>query len=314
MTIPRQRQTARIQQRDSKRSDKRVRAVAHVPVQLEVRTKDDTPDLPPGVCGRVQGIALTYNVRDAYGTMFAPGCLARTRAEKLAAGKVKLLADHMGYTDCHVGVVRSLDDVADAVLMSADFFDTEEGRAKLAYVKAVTAAKAFTGLSIGFYDRASETRPSDPWQTPWGSTRDTVLVYTEIELDEVSLTPSPAVPGAEVLAARREAIGDKRDLLRVALGTIADALGDDEVRALLEDRESARDGTADGNASEEDSDDAAEGAPAGAEGDSRDAEAEDSRSATGEGGETPDAPPQDPPTDTATMDERLRAVRRSFAA
>ena len=47
----------------------RVPAVTHRAIELEVRTTD----LPDGICGRVQGIALTYNATDAYGTMFALG-------------------------------------------------------------------------------------------------------------------------------------------------------------------------------------------------------------------------------------------------
>lgn len=186
--------------------------------KLELRADQ----LPPGVCGRMQGVALTYNTPDAYGTMFAPGSLDRTRAEKLAAGKVKLLADHEGVTDCHVGVVRSLTDVGDAVVMAADLFDTAAGRAKLEYLKAVTQAGAFTGLSIGFYERASDFQPQ-----PDG---DAMLVYTEIELDEVSLTPRPAVPGAEVTGARTMA----PDLARAALTAVLRALSETEARAMVD--------------------------------------------------------------------------------
>jgi HK97 family phage prohead protease len=291
----------------------RVPALTHRNVELEVRTTD----LPDGICGRVQGIALTYNATDAYGTMFAPGCLTRTKAEKLAAGKVKLLADHNGVTDCHVGVVRTLETVGDSELMSADIFDTVAGRAALEYVKAVVASKSFTGLSIGFYDRASEWVKSEtPVETAWGSTRDSVLVYTECELDEISLTPSPAVPGAEVTGTRRTS--DKREILRKAFGTIVDQLPDEEVRLLFVTRYgepptkeapagtgAPRAHTARAGDKKQQSTTAANDAP------NADSSGEAAQPPTPSNAQAEDRNAADPAL--ATMDERIRAVRQSYA-
>jgi HK97 family phage prohead protease len=281
----------------------RVPAITHRAIEIELRTTD----LPEGVCGRVMGIALTYNVADAYGTMFAPGCLNRTKSEKLAAGKVKLLADHAGVTGCHVGVVRTLETVGDSELMSADLFDTAAGRAALEYVKAVIASKAFTGLSVGFYDRQSEWVKSDvPVETAWGSTRDSVLLYTECELDEVSLTPSPAVPGAEVTGTRRTS--DKREILRKAFGTIVEQLPDEEVRELFRARfgeQPAKEETA---------------APKGSNSTKpeNDAPSADSSDHSAHPSESSDAHAEDrtaakETAAPATMDERIRAVRHSYA-
>jgi phage head maturation protease len=288
----------------------RVPAITHRSIALEVRTTD----LPEGVCGRVMGIALTYSAPDGYGTMFSPGCLDRTKAEKLAAGKVKLYADHGGKTGDHVGVVRTLETVGDSELMSADIFDTAAGRSSLEYVKAVVAAKAFTGLSIGFYDRESEWVPVDtPIETSWGATRNSVLVYNEVELDEVSLTPSPAVPGAEVTGTRRTS--DKRAVLRKEFGKIVDLLPDEEVRLLFI--------TKYGEPSTKE-------APAGSDAPrAHTARAGDKKSTTsstaaddapnvdssGEAGKLPtpsDAQAEDRNA-AATMDERIRAVRQSYA-
>ena len=240
----------------------RLRAV----VRGELRNLELRADaLPAGVAGRMQGIALTYGVADYYGTVFDRGCLDRTRGEKLAAGKVKLLADHENETSAHVGVVRALEDVGDAVLMTADLFDTAAGRAQLEYLKAVVAAEAFTGLSVGFYARDSEWLPSP--------TGESLLHYREIELDEVSVTPCPAVPGTEVTGARREPDG-ARDVTQTLLSTIPT----DVLRAALAAR--------DGNATPcEDT----HAAPAGASG---------------------DAPSEDSPV---SMDERMRVVRQSYA-
>jgi HK97 family phage prohead protease len=294
----------------------RVPATAHRSVELELRTTD----LPDGICGRVMGIALTYGVADAYGTMFGPGCLARTKAEKLAAGKVKLLADHEGVTGCHVGVVRTLETVGDSELMSADIFDTAAGRDALEYVKAVVAAKAFTGLSIGFYDRKSEWVKSDtPVETAWGTTRDSVLVYTECELDEVSLTPSPAVPGAEVTGTRRTS--DKREILRKAFGTIVDQLPDDEVRQLFVAKygepptKEGSTGTSEPRAHTARAGDKQQKSTSTSTTAADDASKVDSSGAPAKQA-TPPATPSNAPVEdrnaAATMDERIRAVRQSY--
>ena len=177
--------------------------------------------LPPGIAGRVSGIALTYETVDSYQTMFARGAAKRSIDNKVAARKVPLLMDHAANTGAHVGVVASMVDTGDALVMTADVFDTPDGRAALEYVKAVIAAGASTGLSIGFVPRRSEMV-----QTPNGMAER----YLEIELKEVSITPMPAVPGADVTGARHDgepmaaAVRDDHTLLEVAAQVALDAL------------------------------------------------------------------------------------------
>lgn len=183
---------------------------------LQVRAEDE---LPPGVAGRVSGIALTYEVVDSYDTMFARGSLKRSIDTRVAARKVPLLMDHERSTRAHVGVVTAMQDVGDAIVMTADVFDTAEGRAALEYVKAVLASGASTGFSIGFVPRASTmVKVGDA----------VVERFTEIELREVSITPMPAVPGADVTNARAEDTAqperDEVELLTVAARLALDAL------------------------------------------------------------------------------------------
>lgn len=162
----------------------RVRTVVH----RAFRPALETRDLPEGVCGRVTGVALVYDVEDAYGTRFAQGCLDRTKREKLAAGKVPLFADHEYGIHTHVGVVRTLTTTGGEEILAADLFDTEDGRHAKQYLEAVVRSGAYTGFSIGFFNR-SALGHSD--------------LFTEIELDEVSITPRPAVPGAGVVGVRQ---------------------------------------------------------------------------------------------------------------
>lgn len=201
---------------------------------LEVRAESD---LPPGIAGRVSGVALTYEVVDSYGTMFARKCAKRSIDGRVAARKVPLLMDHERTSKAHVGVITGMSDVGDALVMTADVFDTAEGRAALEYVKAVLASGASTGFSIGFIPRASEMVTVDGRA---------VERFTEIELREVSITPMPAVPGAEIASARNEASDvaavvaeevvserTETDLLLLAARVALDALSEADRHAVL---------------------------------------------------------------------------------
>ena len=238
---------------------------------LQVRAESD---LPAGVAGRVAGIALTYEVVDSYDTMFARGAAKRSIDTRVAARKLPLLMDHERSTRAHVGVVTAMEDMGDALLMSADIFDTAEGRSALEYVKAVLASGASTGFSIGFIPRRSEAVLIDGRS---------VERFTEIELREVSVTPMPAVPGAEVQAARHDeedAVEERSDeeLLALAARASLDALPLSVRDAIIATYA-----------------DAPRMAPALASPDS--------------GTRLSDAP--DAPR-VATMDERIRAVRQSY--
>ena len=97
-------------------------------VSLSIRAEGD---LPPGIAGRVSGVALTYEVVDSYQTIFARGCAKRSIDNKVKARKVPLLMDHSRTVGAHVGVVASMVDSGDQLIMTADLFDTPEGRAAL---------------------------------------------------------------------------------------------------------------------------------------------------------------------------------------
>lgn len=258
-----------------KAPQKRIRHDEQRPFQLREVVTDNLPD---GVCGQIVGVGLRYNQPDWYGTRFRPGCLAKT-GEKVRAGKVKFYADHTYRTTHHIGVVRSLEDVADDVLVRADILDTESGRSYLEYAKACLAAGAQTGLSIGFYERESERVEIDgTWY----------LDFIEVELEEFSGTPNNAVDDADLLAARHGP--ERAAVMRTALDTLLRSMPESEVRAAV----AARFGTGDALPSTDSSAAAATStAPNNADG-------TDSRSqAAGNG-------------NLASMDDRLKAVRQSF--
>jgi HK97 family phage prohead protease len=202
-------------------------------VALEARQEG----LPEGIAGRITGVALSYEQVDTYGTVFARGCAKRTIDTKVKARRVPFLMDHEREVDAHVGVVASLTDTGDGLVMVADLFDTEAGRAARDYVKAVMAAGAVTGLSIGFVPKRTELAVVDG---------NTVERFLEIELREVSLTPMPSVPGTDVLGARsdkstpdvpeqlRDPVRTDRDLLMIAARTALDALSVTDRQAVLD--------------------------------------------------------------------------------
>jgi HK97 family phage prohead protease len=202
-------------------------------VALEARQEG----LPEGIAGRITGVALTYEQVDTYGTVFARGCAKRTIDTKVKARRVPFLMDHEREVDAHVGVVASLTDTGDGLVMVADLFDTEAGHAARDYVKAVMAAGAVTGLSIGFVPKRTEMAVVDG---------KTVERFLEIELREVSLTPMPSVPGTDVLGARsdkstpdvpeqpRDSVRTDRDLLMIAARTALDALSVTDRQAVLD--------------------------------------------------------------------------------
>jgi len=180
--------------------------MAVVETKLEMRA--DGAALPKGICGRVTGVLLPYNRVDSYGTRFARGCMDRSRAEKVPAGRVPLFINmtydgsgmHMYNARTHVGVVRTLEDVGDNAVMGADIFDTPDGRAAKDYLEKVLGAGASTGLSVGFRERKA---PDLTKETVDGENT-YVATYTEIELMEGTITPLAAVPGAEVMAVRSQ--------------------------------------------------------------------------------------------------------------
>lgn len=166
------------------------RAIPFVP--SEVRTDD----MPPGVCGRVVGVGLVYEKPDAYGTVWAMGCLERTKGSKVQAGKVGIfVAGQMGHeygVRSHVGVLRSAETRGNEEHIACDLFDTSDGRDTKEYIQTVLRAGGTTGFSIGCYIRKDER------------TKDGVVRFLDVELEEFTITPRPAVPGAEIASVRTD--------------------------------------------------------------------------------------------------------------
>lgn len=223
------------------KADARARALPHherALSGLKFRAPAEGEQFPEGVIGRVQAILLRYDVLDDRGTIFQKGCLDKTRAQKVPAGRVGLFAnmghDGMGMhyhgTRTHIGVIRSLEDVGNDVLMSADIFDTADGRSVKEYLEAVIASGAHTGASVGFLEREGE-RIELP-----GPDGQKIRAYSfkEIELFEGTIVPLSAVPGTEVLAVRA-----LPEAAESALRTILKVVPAARVREIVQEEEAA---------------------------------------------------------------------------
>lgn len=185
----------------------------------------NTDDLPDGVCGRLVGVGLVYDKPDAQDTVWVTGCLDMTKRSKVAAGKVGLFAagqyGHEYGLRSHVGVIRALETRGNEEWVTADLFDTEDGRRTKEYVDAVLRAGGMTGLSIGAYVRRIEEVKDEK-----GSI--TTVRFLEVELEEFTITPRPAVPGAEIEAVRQEPVA-----LWTMFDALVGALPIDQVRARV---------------------------------------------------------------------------------
>lgn len=165
-----------------------------------------------GVCGRISGTALVFNTLDSYDTIFAPGCLTGADA-RARSGQMQLFMDHAYGVRTHIGVVRTVTSGSQVATFTADLLDTEDGRRAKEYLRAVVAARGLAGVSVGFAPLRKEPITG-------GGDR-----FLSIRLEELSITPRPAVPGAEVDSVRGG--GGRRDTAwearRKAIGALATA-------------------------------------------------------------------------------------------
>ena len=252
---------------------------------LEIREDGETP----GVCGHVNATVMRYGVVDAYHTMFKRGCMDKTKRGKVKAGKVQVYLDHAYGVRTHVGVVRSLDtrstDNVDEERATLDLFDTADGRNAKEYVSAVLAAKAFTGVSIGFYTR--DMVPIDDKE------KGRIYKYTDIEVEEVSITPRPAVPGAAVTGVRYDMAANVFDM--EALRQLRARIGEEAFQELLL------------RTSPDEGDEVVEEEPSG------DAETPDDQSDADEAQDDASTESDQPTEQYASVEDRIRAVRESYA-
>ncbi|EKE75517.1 phage major capsid protein [Oceanibaculum indicum] len=144
--------------------------------------------------GSFSGIALAYDVLDAHGTAFAPGCFAAAIAERRAAGqRFPILLHHD--PERVAGVVTELRDTRDGLAIEGRFLlETRDGTEGYALAKSGGMA-----LSVGFKRLADQPRPGG------GRT------ITRARLAEISLVAVASNPRARLTEVRSQADPSRQD-------------------------------------------------------------------------------------------------------
>jgi uncharacterized protein len=131
--------------------------------------------------GEFQALASTYGV-DRQGERIAPGAFADTIAA-WAGRPMPLHWNHEGGADKVIGSITSMQEMADGLLVEGQL-DIEDSAVAREAWRSVKAGRI--GLSIGYMVQRSH---------PDGE----VKVLDQVDLFEISITPSPANPGARIL-------------------------------------------------------------------------------------------------------------------
>jgi HK97 family phage prohead protease len=153
-----------------------------------VQTKQDDA----GLITELTGYCAAFNNVDSGGDIILPGAFTQTIAERVAAGKVKLLADHVWDTDHVMGTVLEASEDDYGLLFRSDIDADPDVQRRAGKVKRGTV----TGLSIGY--EAMEALAPTPEQQQRGAMR----ILSGIKWLEGSVTPFPMNEGAQVIGAK----------------------------------------------------------------------------------------------------------------
>jgi HK97 family phage prohead protease len=131
--------------------------------------------------GTFSGYACVFGVVDTYGTRFAPGAFKKSLAKRAKSGGPAMLWAHD--LSAPIGVWTELTEDNNGLKVTGRLVtEIARGAEALALLK----AGAVTGLSVGFFSVADERLP------------DGGLVFTEVDLVEISLTALPANDAARI--------------------------------------------------------------------------------------------------------------------
>lgn len=141
------------------------------------------------VIRELTGYVAAFGNVDSQLDVIEPGAFQRTIAERINAGKVKLLADHLWDTEHTLGTIVEGREDDKGLWIRADV-DSDE------YVQRLVgkvARKHVTGMSIGYESMAASFEERE----------DQVIRHLEeVKLFEGSVTPFPANEEAEVLGVK----------------------------------------------------------------------------------------------------------------
>ena len=165
--------------------------------------------------GWIQGYASTFNNVDLQGDVIRPGAFAKTISERVAAGKVKLMVQHMTHAMMATDVIGTIAEAREdekGLWIHADLASTKVAQD----VRKLISEGHVTGLSVGFW-------PLDCGEITMEDGKK-VLEIKEAKLAEVTVTAFPANEEATILSVKTA------DTVTTELEDI-EGIEDDEARA-----------------------------------------------------------------------------------
>lgn len=185
--------------------------------QFDIKSVSDT--------GELTGYFSTYQpVADSYGDCVAPGCFTETIKAWAEKGKfIPLVWNHnMDDPEMIIGQVDKIEDDEYGPLMTAHFYDTPKAQAARNLMKEGSVYQFSYAYSIDSARKPNENEKAvDP---------NINQVLEAVSLMEITITPTPAQPLAEMVsvkAGRRNRKSDA-DIIKQII-SLANSLLDDEV-------------------------------------------------------------------------------------
>ena len=201
--------------------------------------------------GEVEGYFSTFDVRaDSYGDRIAPGCFSNTISEWKSIGKYPPLVWNHNMDDPEL-VIGRVDDITEdehGALMKAHFFDTPKAQAVRNLIKEDSVFQFSFAYSVN-----KERKPNEDEKSADPNIQN---VLEDVSLMEVTITPTPANPLAQVTDIKSGRRNSKKDL--ETMDAIEEALKI-ALASLHSLREAVNDnGEPDQNGSEPEANDSAE--------------------------------------------------------
>ena len=183
--------------------------------QFDIKSVSDT--------GELTGYFSTYQpVADSYGDCVAPGCFTETIKAWAEKGKfIPLVWNHnMDDPEMIIGQVDKIEDDEYGPLMTAHFYDTPKAQAARNLMKEGSVYQFSYAYAI---DAARKPNESEKAADP-----NINQVLEAVSLMEITITPTPAQPLAEMVsvkAGRRNSAKDA-DAIREAITLLQGVLGE----------------------------------------------------------------------------------------
>ena len=193
--------------------------------QFDIKSVTDT--------GEITGYFSVYEpVADSYGDCIAPGCFTETIKAWEEKGKhIPLVWNHnMDDPELIIGQVDKIEDDEYGPLMTAHFYDTPKAQAARNLMKEGSVYQFSYAYSIDSARKPDENeKAADP---------NINQVLEAVSLMEITITPTPAQPLAEMVSVKAGQRNSKKDAdrLRQIISLAQECLGE------LEDTEEAPEG------------------------------------------------------------------------